>query len=59
MEFLPKDTPDEVITFTEGLEDSSKVQNFVKKLKQYGFLENEIKDICYDNFHRVIQKVLV
>ena len=59
VEFLPKDTPDETITFTEGLEDSSKVQNFVKKSKQYGFLENEIKDICYDNFHRVIQKVLV
>lgn len=59
VEFLPKDNPNEKTVYTKGLEDSSKVPNFVEKLKQYGFLENEIKEICYSNFHRVIQKVLV
>ena len=55
IEFLPSTEPEYA---TKGLEDYTKVPDFVKKLKQVGFSEKEVENICYRNFHRVIQQVL-
>lgn len=61
-EFLPSETSDSFSNqkspITEGLEDYSKVPNFVKKLEEVGFTKKEIEGICYGNFHRVIKKIL-
>ena len=55
IEFLPSTEPEYA---TKGLEDYKKVPDFVEKLKQVGFLQKEVEDICFGNFHRVIKKVL-
>lgn len=61
-EFLPSETSNSYTSqktpCTKGLEDCSKVPNFIKKLKEVGFTEKEINGICYGNFHRVIKKIL-
>jgi len=61
-EFLPSQTSNSFVSqqasYTKGLENSSKVPDFVKKLKEVGFTEKEVEGICYKNFHRVIKKVL-
>ena len=62
-EFLLSQTSDSFthqdVYCTKGLEDCSKVPDFIQKLKQAGFSDKEIDGICYGNFHRVIKKILV
>ncbi len=55
IEFLPSTEPEYA---TKGLEDYTKVPDFIKKLKKVGFSKKEVEQICYGNFHRVIQQVL-
>jgi len=46
-------------SYIVGLEDCSKVPNLLAKMKKAGFSDEEIKAISYQNFHRLIQNVLV
>lgn len=49
---------DQDTSFTEGLEDCTKVPVLLEKLKQVGFTSKEIEMISYENFHRIIQSVV-
>ncbi len=44
--------------FTLGLEDASKTPDFLIELEKLGFSNNEIEDIAYKNYHRIIRKII-
>ena len=49
---------DEGITGVKGLEDASKSYTILEKLKEAGFNSDEIENIEYKNFHRIIKAVI-
>lgn len=61
-EFLPSETSssfnEQSSPCIKGLEDCSKVPDFLKALEKAGFSKEEIECISYKNFHRVIKEIL-
>lgn len=62
LEFLSTDvdgTPrEETDALLAGLENCTKVPNFLQKLRQAGFSDAEVEAISFKNWHRVIGEVL-
>ena len=61
-EFLSTDSmksySDQDTSYTVGLEDCSKLPTLLEKLKKIGFSQAELEQICYKNWHHLIQTVL-
>lgn len=61
-EFLSTDSmksySDQDTSYTVGLEDCSKLPILIEKLKKIGFSQAELEQICYKNWHNLIQTVL-
>lgn len=61
-EFLSTDSmksySDQDTSYTVGLEDCAKLPVLLEKLKKAGFSQSELEQICYKNWHNLIQAVL-
>lgn len=61
-EFLSTDSmksySDQDTSYTRGFEDCTKVPLLLEKLKQAGFTEKELEMVTYQNWMRVIEKVI-
>lgn len=61
-EFLSTDSmksySDQDTSYTVGLEDCAQLPVLLEKLKKAGFSQSELEQICYKNWHNLIQAVL-
>ncbi len=61
-EFLSTDSmksySDLDVSYTTGLEDCTKVPILLQKLKEVGFTEPELEQICYQNWHHFMRRIL-
>nr|WP_317333800.1 dipeptidase [uncultured Romboutsia sp.] len=61
-EYLNSDTLNHYAsTYTygvRGLEDTTKAKNIINVLENRGYSKEDIKKICYKNFHRVIKEII-
>lgn len=49
---------DEETTVLYGLEDASKVPNILQAMQKIGFRKPDIEKVSYDNWHKMIQKIM-
>lgn len=61
-EFLSTDSmksySDLDVSYTTGLEDCTKVPVLLQKLKEVGFTAQELEQICYQNWHHFMRRIL-
>lgn len=52
-----KSYSDQDTSYTVGLEDCTKVPVLLEKLKQVGFTQHELEQICYINWHNFMRRI--